>query len=494
MVASVFQKNIYKVFDNTNKNINISAVAGSGKTTVLLELLNHIPEGKTSLFLAFNNSVVDELKNRITKSGVDVMTLHSCGYRTLCQNGYKVNINKNKSLGKIDRVIKDMPNVTEKQKSWYYFVSTKIIDLMRCNMCENDYDSISMLADRYNINIGDAELEIIKKSFELVVKDKRNIDFADMIYIPVIDDKIRFRKYDYVFCDESQDFSLCQHEFIKKCIGSNGRLVTVGDKRQAIYGFAGADSDSYERLQSVNGKSISMPLSVSYRCSKNVVLEARKIVPEISYSENAIDGVVRNGSLTEIKDGDWVICRNLKPLVETYMWLTKNRVKSVVRGSDIGSGLIALIDKTSAKTIGSLMQRLDNEKDELLHKLENKGIRKPALHPKMEILQQNIDVISVLSEGLTDVESLRRMIRGIFRDDVSGVVLSTIHKAKGLENDRIFFAVPELIPSKYATQEWQLEQEQNLKYVAITRAKSELIYVDQTTFTDDVKNREIKQG
>ena len=103
MVASVFQKNIYKVFDNTNKNINISAVAGSGKTTVLLELLNHIPDGKTSLFLAFNNSVVDELKNRITKSGVDVMTLHSCGYRTLCQNGYGVKINKNKSLGKIDR-------------------------------------------------------------------------------------------------------------------------------------------------------------------------------------------------------------------------------------------------------------------------------------------------------------------------------------------------------------------------------------------------------
>lgn len=139
------------------------------------------------------------------------------------------------------------------------------------------------------------------------------------------------------------------------------------------------------------------------------------------------------------------------------------------------------------------MQRLDNEKEDLLRKLENKGIRKPALHPKMEILQQNIDVISVLSEGLTDVESLRRMIRGIFRDDVSGVVLSTIHKAKGLENDRIFFACPELIPSKYATQEWQLEQEQNLKYVAITRAKNELIYVDSEVFVNDIKNASIQQ-
>ena len=39
MIPSKYQQDIYDVFNNTNKNINISAVAGSGKTTVLVELL-----------------------------------------------------------------------------------------------------------------------------------------------------------------------------------------------------------------------------------------------------------------------------------------------------------------------------------------------------------------------------------------------------------------------------------------------------------------------
>ena len=323
MVASIFQRNIYKVFDNTDKNINISAVAGSGKTTVLLELLNHIPEGKKSLFLAFNNSIVDELKSRIKRSGVDVMTLHACGYRTLCVNGYRVKMNKNKGVSKIDQIMKGMSSLTEKQKSWYYYIVPKVMDLMRCNLSENDYDSISELADRYSLNIGDAEIELVKKSFDLMNSDRRSIDFTDMIYFPVTKN-LRFQKYDYVFCDESQDFSMCQHEFIKNCIGRGGRLVTVGDKRQAIYGFAGADSNSYEKLAEINGRAIDMPLSVSYRCAKNIVLEARKIVPEISYSENAVDGIVRDGRMTDLMDGDWVLCRNLKPLVETYMWLTNS--------------------------------------------------------------------------------------------------------------------------------------------------------------------------
>lgn len=54
----------------------------------------------------------------------------------------------------------------------------------------------------------------------------------DMIYVPVTDPSVRLKKYDYVFCDESQDFSICQHEFIKRCINRRGRLITVGDRNQ----------------------------------------------------------------------------------------------------------------------------------------------------------------------------------------------------------------------------------------------------------------------
>lgn len=102
---------------------------------------------------------------------------------------------------------------------------------------------------------------------------------------------------------------------------------------------------------------------------------------------------------------------------------------------------------------------------------------------------QKIEVIQCLCEEVDTVKDLRNLISNIFSDEVKGILLSTIHKAKGLENDKIFFLSPELIPSKYATQPWQYEQEQNLKYVAITRAKSSLVYVWGNVFTKDIKQR-----
>ena len=100
-----------------------------------------------------------------------------------------------------------------------------------------------------------------------------------------------------------------------------------------------------------------------------------------------------------------------------------------------------------------------------------------------------MDVIECLADEVNTVSELKEMISSIFSDDVKGIMLSTIHKAKGLENDRVFFLLPELIPSKYATQDWQYEQERNLKYVGITRAKMELIYVWDADFKSDLNNK-----
>ena len=264
----------------------------------------------------------------------------------------------------------------------------------------------------------------------------------------------------------------------------------MGDRNQAIYGFAGADANSYDKLCNLNGKAIQMPLSVSYRCARKIIAEAQKIVPEIQPAPSAQDGWVwEDGSLSEVRYGDWILCRNLKPLVQTYLWLMKNKIKSKIRGKDIGEGIISLIIKTGAKTIPDLYEGLSREQNKLLEKLQKRGVRHPSYHPKMEILQQRIEVIQCLANEVDSVKELKSMIENIFSDDVKGIILSTIHKAKGLENDRIFFLIPELIPSKFATMDWQFEQEENLRYVAITRARKELIYVHSNQFLEDIRNR-----
>lgn len=495
MIPSKYQQDIYDVFNNTDKNINISAVAGSGKTTVLVELLKFIPDDKNALFVAFNNSIVDELKQRIEhRDNVEISTIHSYGWRSiLCRYGGKVKMNPNKVLGKVESVLKKYEsecNGKSSKRSYYFYIIPKIVDLMRCNLITPEKEDIMKMTLYYDIDIDEFEADFALQVFNLMNKDKSQFDFMDMIYQPVTDPHIRLQKYDYVFCDESQDFSKAQQEVIRRSLNRRGRLITVGDEHQGIYGFAGADADSYSKLSELNGESESMPLSVCYRCSKSVVKEAQKIVPEISYAPNAEEGVVKLGSMREdLQQGDWILCRNLKPLIQTYLWLMKNKIKSKIKGKDIGEGILAMINKTGARTLNGMWILLEQQKEKLFIKLKKKGVKRPSLHPKMELMIQRLEVIECLMNEVKDVDSLKKLIENIFADDIKGIMLSTIHKAKGLENDRVFFICPELIPSKFATTPWMLEQEMNLRYVCITRAKQSLIYVLESDFKIDVKSK-----
>lgn len=490
MEPSKYQRAIYTTFRNTNCNITISAVAGSGKTTTLLDLLQFVPESKKTIFLAFNNSVVDELRTRNKNEHVQIMTIHSCGLRAIRNRYGNVKVNPDKAIAKVGLFMKKHPEKIQKNRiGYYYYIVPKIVDLMRCNLVDCNVEDINKMLEHYALLADNVDVEIAMEVFKLMQKDKHQFDFMDMIYQPVIEPTMRVVKYDYVFCDESQDFSLCQQQFIRRLINRNGRVVTVGDPRQAIYGFAGADNDSYNKLAEINGKSVRMPLSVCYRCGKNIVLEAKNIVDNIQYNPDSIDGVVENGSLTNLKQGDWILCRNLKPLVQTYLWLMKNRVKSKIRGKDIGEGILGLLTKIGVKRLEDLKNCLDEEYDRLMAKLKARGVKRPDYHPKAELLLQRSEVLLCLAEQMTSVKELRECIEDIFTDEVKGILLSTIHKSKGLENNTIYFLCPELIPSRFAVMDWQFEQEQNLRYVAITRAKKHLIYVSGEQFIQDITNK-----
>lgn len=211
MKPSKYQLAIYDAFNNTKKNINISAVAGSGKTTVLLELLKFVPKNKTALFVAFNNSIVDELKNRISSSpNIEISTIHSYGWRSILMRYGKATMNPNKVFGKIEMTLKDYPNISVKRYGYYFYILSKIVDLMRCNLTPIEKKDVLDMTLYYDIDINEDEAEMAIKVLNHMNRDKSQFDFMDMIYQPVVDPFIRMRKYDYVFCDESQDFSQAQ--------------------------------------------------------------------------------------------------------------------------------------------------------------------------------------------------------------------------------------------------------------------------------------------
>ena len=160
-----------------------------------------------------------------------------------------------------------------------------LFDMCRINLIKSgDMDGLSYIASKFGIDVIANEFEVVnralKKKGDLIgfrTKDGFDIDYVDMITIPLTDAFRKFIfKYDVVFIDEAQDLNKAQQELMMNCVKKHGKFICIGDPRQAINGFSGSLDDSFYILAAQAGKTF--PLSVNYRCGRNIVAEAQKIV------------------------------------------------------------------------------------------------------------------------------------------------------------------------------------------------------------------------
>jgi hypothetical protein len=260
-----------------------------------------------------------------------------------------------------------------------------------------------------------------------------------------------------------------------------------------IYGFAGADTESFDNLTKMPNTKL-LPLSVNYRCGSKIIDLAKLFVNQILAHDNAPEGILEyNASVNQINDGDMVLCRNAAPLLKLCLEFLHEGKKAYVKGTDIGEDLIRLIVKSTTKITADLKVWLDTEIKKLILAIKKqypyfedsdiKGHNSFILFHEKWLLINTI----INDEKITSCEILIQKIRQIFLDNSTGICLSTIHKAKGLESNRVFLIDKEkTLPSKYAKLPWQKEQEKNLEYVAYTRAKHYLgIVTDWSFFKDD---------
>lgn len=268
-----------------------------------------------------------------------------------------------------------------------------------------------------------------------------------------------------------QDISPLQFELVKMCRTPRGRLVAVGDEKQSIYSFMGSNLDSLHAIKEAPN-TVSLPLSMTYRCAQRIVQEAQTVFPDgIEAAPGAIFGDVRWGDYRNAVDGDFILCRNNAPLVDTFINLLKQGKRCSIMGKEFGDKLVYLID--GIKSIYGLEDKLLKMQE----KLKAKGVHNPTkCEPYLE-LEEKVHVLISLWEYFGDLEEVRNHIYDIFVETQGkGITLSTIHKSKGLEADNVYFLEPDLLPSKYATTELALYAEECLKFVAITRARKNLIY------------------
>lgn len=243
----------------------------------------------------------------------------------------------------------------------------------------------------------------------------------------------------------------------------------------SIYGFAGADSNSFSRfLDYPNTKE--MPLSICYRCPQKVAMHANKVYDVVEYPDWKEMGEVRNGEVSEASGTDMIICRNIKPLIAAFFVLIAEGKKCYIKGKDIGEALIRLVKPYKDRDTEGLLMCLQQDLQEMEGELIEKGVTNPRKHPRWINLEEKIAAIRIILHTYNTPQKLLSALETMFGDEGTGIVLSSIHKSKGLEADNVFLLNSHLIPSQYASTEEQLKQENNLLYVAITRAKKKLIY------------------
>ena len=500
---SQYQKAIFDYIQHEKGNLVVEAAAGSGKTYTLVKALSLIPQDKRVLMTAFNKDIVKELTKKVKEfPNVEVRTLHGLGMilttRGLGIGGMKPEAYKYTQLiynHWQDLTKTNINKLSRNARKSFVENTKKLVDFGRFYLATTRSEMIELMI-KYDIPCVADEVDVALKVMAIGGKNLDSIDYTDMIWMPHIYDlHLQECEYDFIMVDECQDLNVAERNLVLRCLKEGGRLIAVGDSNQCIYGFSGSDPDSFRAIQSIPN-TVSMPLSISYRCPESVVKFAQNLVPSIEAKQGAEEGVILDCvSLDDVHDGDMVLCRNNAPLLQVYCKLLEQGKRAYIRGSDVGKNLQNIVIGTHKDYLHTNLKRdgvfirlyedLFNSRKAIM---ERYGISQEDAM-KHETIQAKLDMIralEVLGADLTTTEELTKKIEDIFpkNDKGEGIMLSTVHKAKGLEADNVFIACASLMPSKSALDEWQVQQERNLMYVAYTRAKKVLGFLNEEETPD----------
>lgn len=528
-------------------HIEVSALAGTGKTTSVVggvaqmkgvslpitpseqqaALWEMMKVGKSDRvrISAYNKTITDELERRVKvlgldKMGVEAKGVHSLGYAAVRKAFGYLPPNDSTDMDRLAEVMGGAGTDYRQLKSlpgmWSVMslVAGKngLVSLCKQTLTDPTPENIDKLMSHFDKDAPTGGMnqvyDLVPRVLEASLSPKDSISFDDMIWLPLRHD-LPIYKTDVQIIDESQDLNRMQQELVYR---SGDRIVFVGDKHQAIYGFAGADSESMERMERTlaaqpRGLNI-LPLTVTRRCSHAVVGEARSLVPEFSAHPDNLPGAILEALFpTEsegsnnywmgggglggrrrerkweetygpmVQYGDMVICRCNGPVVSECFRLLKRGIKANILGRSIGEGLISMVEKSERTTKLDFLVWLQNWLDK---ELASENAKKFPSENRIINLNDKFACLASFCDGCDDTNQITQKIRSVFTDTPGeGVRLSSIHKSKGLEARQVFLLEPEgaTVPHPMARTAWQRVQEYNLRYVAQTRAIENLIYV-----------------
>lgn len=503
------QEAIFEWFARGSGHLLVRARAGTGKTTTLLEGVQRAPEKRVCV-AAFNKAIATELQTRIRASNVRAQTLHSLGFSIIRQWVPSVEVDNDKRKDVLAaaaaKQLFEAASAVNKEKPTPAVLAiiaslhTKIREIVgdplmiwpeednraKLEVFEwlMDWDSswFESLPDGAFWN-SERVAEAAFEAVQLAKGPTSIIDFADMIFLPVALDWIQPR-FDLLVVDEAQDMSPLQLELAQRVC--RGRFALVGDDRQAIYGFRGADVGCLDRLKGeLHAEELS--LTTTYRCPRVVVRLAKQYVHDITCPHDAPLGTTNDELHTEelldqAQPGDFVLSRLNAPLAGIYLKLIKSGKAAYIKGRDMSVRALQIVRKIAKGSddvdLDELPEALEAWRVERHKKIDAKAKDPKKAAERKARIDDDCAVVSAFIEGSSSYADLvNRLKQSGSGDDQpvrsDAIMCSTVHKAKGLEAKTVW-----LLGGSFFGNVDEESEESNICYVAITRSKDRLFVLD----------------
>jgi len=492
----------------TERSILVNpATAGAGKTATNLDLYNVIYRdfaGQSVQMVAFNVAAKEEMIAR----GVDkryAKTLNGLGHANLNRfargRGLKLVVSDAKPSIILKQVDPELAKIAPARR-----FARKLMDFAKSE-CLTSFgrDKLEALADHYEVFIdvsyeecedqfGMSYDELEEKSYAWVAKamvannvipkeGEWLIDYNDQVYLPVVL-KIRCFENDMIVVDEAQDLSLANKRLVDRCLKKNGVLVLVGDDYQCIYAWRGCEVDGLSKtLARTHLNAISLPLTYNWRSGKQIIEFAQQICPDIKCG-NGKEAYVGEATLSKfdvtVLVGDVAVLSRLRaPLVAyaieclkadkpfTFKFSLQYLIDLVKQIADEELSIRAFRRRFNAYVDEKRTLYTQQDADNALEDLEDTAAIMGVIMDKVITTDKVADLIAVIKD-----------LNERIREADGSLHLSTIHGSKGLEWETTYIIGYEDIGNR-ARKEWKLIEARNLKFVATTRAKTNLIFLKE---------------
>lgn len=530
--------------DEPKQHLEVTSVAGSGKTTTILESIKHAFNKHYSyLYLAFNKAIQVEMEEKVRAKFLEnfttVKTLHSLGYGMVAKSvNQKLQVNSSKVYEAVSERLEGVQPLDIYNKKMYITQHVlRIVKNIRTFGIVNDiegseltkktlesvHETLTMKMVRRFPGIDplkiDSVFETVRQiAFQVIHQLDADtspiVDFDDMVRRPYVQNLITRLPYHTIFIDEAQDLNEVQIETIKR-LSEHSRIIYVGDRKQAIYHFRGSDEKSMDKLQQALNPKI-IKLGETFRTSSNII----DFVNEYVFNEPVVESNLEGGTVepfgtsARLEDvtgdydvlaqvvgdsgSDFIITPRNKDMFNLWVSMFVQGIKANMKDKSVINSMIKFLEQYPKEyTFRDLLTAFSRELEDLrkvhyetMKRRRDPGEELPEFEPpfQYEVISDFVGSEHFIKMGFSEDSNIMKMQEFFQEIEASseGINLHTVHSAKGLEAGHVVVL----------DNRWFGDNYMNLRYVSYTRAinKLSLMYLIEDDMEPEPDDEEEESG